>query len=258
MMLYSAPTCAQILKVLAAAGRLPDNEITQLETQGISTVDYLAEKLDAGLVNEELLCTILAKGYSMRRVTLGVKDVDLKAMALLPRDLGVQHHAFVFKVEDKFAHIAVVDPLTMADAPTFRSHTHLNGEFFLISPSEYLQISQTLGASLVSAPAFGAVGKEDEFFKIKDVPQQSEGKKDATPSAAPVKLELVNEKVVVRSKRALRTKWPIYDGDLVVEFCDQILRQAIAGNCSDIHIESFRESARVRMRMDGALQIVDM
>jgi type IV pilus assembly protein PilB len=68
----------------------------------------------------------------------------------------------------------------------------------------------------------------------------------------------VSEKSVGRGKRQLRVKWQVYDPELVVDFCDQILHHAIAEDASDIHIEGFRYNARVRMRIDGALQIKDI
>lgn len=243
----------RLLKVLTAAGKLPENEVASLGATGISAADYLQQQLDEGVVTEETVCLILMKGFSLRRYEPAQQQPDPLALALIPDPLIQQHQAIPFGIEDGFLKVAVVDPLTMGFASVLKEQCQKNIEFFLISPSDF--------QSLRPASTFGMPDPNADFYKIKDVSMVSPKSNSASdaPSEQPIKLDPVNEKVVVKGRnKPMRTKWPIYDADLVVDFCDQILRQAIAGNCSDIHIESFRDSARVRMRMDGALQIVDM
>lgn len=264
MHLYSEPTSAKLLRVLAAAGRLPENEISQLEAHGSSYAGYLDEKLSAGAVNEETLCNVLAKGYSMRRVNLAVKDVDPKCMAMLPQDLVKQHAAIVFKVEGRFAHIGVVDPVATGQAQLFKMHTQLNSEFFLISPSDFKQILQTLGSALVTQVAtFGqtqptTVSVVQSLPVVKRAVVTSPGAASNAAANPTAKRVPAGDKSPVRAKRQLRVKWQVYDPELVVDFCEQILRHAIADGASDIHIEGFRDTARVRMRIDGTLQIKDI
>ena len=45
------------------------------------------------------------------------------------------------------------------------------------------------------------------------------------------------------------------DDELVPEFCDHILHTALETGTSDIHIEPFRDIARVRFRIDGRLVV---
>jgi type IV pilus assembly protein PilB len=252
MQVFSEQTNTRLLKVLSAAGKLPENEVASLEAKGISAADYLQQQVESGVVTEETVCLILMKGFSLRRYEPAQHQPDPQAVALFTDAIIQQHQAIPFGLEDGFLKVAVVDPLTMGFASVLKEQCQKNIEFFLISPSDF--------QSLRPASTFGMPDPNADFYKIKDVSLVSP--KSDTASAAPeqvIKLDPVNEKVVVKGRnKPMRTKWPIYDADLVVDFCDQILRQAIAGNCSDIHIESFRDSARVRMRMDGALQIVDM
>jgi type IV pilus assembly protein PilB len=268
MHLYSEPTSAKLLRVLAAAGRLPDNEISQIESQGGACAAYLEEKISAGAVNEDTLCNVLAKGYSMRRMSLAVKDVDPKCMAMLPQDVVRQHAAIVFKVEGRFAHIALVDPIATGQAQLFKSHTQLNSEFFLISPSDFKAVLQTLGSALVTAgPSFGATtapspstasAQVQNFPTVKRAVVNANTVGGSTAAAPAAKRAPVGDKSPARAKRQLRVKWQVYDPELVVDFCEQILRHAIADRASDIHIEGFRDNARVRMRIDGTLQIKDI
>lgn len=59
-------------------------------------------------------------------------------------------------------------------------------------------------------------------------------------------------------RRGFKTRWNIHDVDAVVEFCDQVLKHAISDGVSDIHIEPYRDSARIRMRKDGSMEVIEM
>lgn len=257
MFLYSEQTSARLLKVLTAAGKLPENEVRDLEANGITQAEYLSHQLEAGTVSEEIICAVLAKGFSLRRFDSSSHQIDPTAASLLPVDVMQQHSVIPFGLSDGFLKVAIVDPASMSDVNTLREQSGKNIEFYLLSPSDFQSLWHGDEPHPEAAPAptpvqdvgsFGAVNA----YKENSAPQPSQvvhaHKQDSTQDRV----------VANRPRKALRTKWPIYDADLVVDFCDQILRQAIANHCSDIHIESFRDSARVRMRYDGALQIMDM
>ena len=260
--LYSDKTSQRLLKVLAAAGRLPDDEVNSLDSKGIAASDFLSEQLVNGVVKEEVLCEVLSKGFSLRRIELKARDIDSKAFALLPPEVVDQNKVIPFQVEERFLKIAVVDPDAMGQANVFKSIAQHNSEFYLITPTNYINLLDDKSMQLSTKPAsFSGPETNADFFKIKEVSSESPKASPAnnqTAAAVSPAPESVNPKLVLKTKRAFRTKWSIYDPDLVVEFCDQILRHAINDGCSDIHIESFRDTARVRMRMDGALQIMDI
>jgi type IV pilus assembly protein PilB len=261
MLAYSEQTSLRLLKVLSAAGKLPENEIAALSSKGVTAVDYLQQQLEAGAVNEETLGLILMKGFSLRKYDLANYPPDPQALALFTQELIQQYKAVPFGLEDGFLKVAVVDPVTMGAVNVFKNHCHKNIEFYLISSSDFntLWPQQLVSHSSSVASSFGMPEEGGDFFRIKDVSVDTSNARPPPPVQAASKPEPAAVKTEVRTRtRPLRTKWSIHDGDLVVEFCDQILRQAIASGSSDIHIESFRESARVRMRLDGALQVIEM
>jgi len=272
MYLYSEQTSSKLLKVLATAGRLPDDEVQQLASKGMTTASYLEDKINGGVLQEETLCAILAKGYSLRRIDLKKQDVDSKTLALFPQDLLQKNNVLPFQSEGKFVRVGIVDPVAMGLADTLRSICQLNAEFYLISPSNFNHIFNHAAAPVViAAPSFGAVpltsaNKLGGPPAMPSPPTSSNIRPNlapvsatvTTPSPAPAKQEVLADKQAVKNKKPLRNKWPVFDADLVVEFCDQILKQAISESCSDIHIECFRDMARVRLRFDGALQTIEM
>jgi type IV pilus assembly protein PilB len=254
MFLYSEQTSARLLKVLTAAGKLPENEVSQLGANGMTQAEYLAHQLEAGTVSEEIVCAVLAKGFSLRRFDMTSHKVDANAASLLPVELMQQHSAIPFGLGDGFLKVAIVDPASMSEANTFRQHSGKNVEFYLIAPSDFNSLWGDDASSEPDHPSvdIGSFGAVSSSARENFTPQPAHAEHTYKP-------EVSQERSAGnRPRKPLRTKWPIYDGDLVVDFCDQILRQAIANHCSDIHIESFRDSARVRMRYDGALQIMDM
>lgn len=270
MLRYSEQTSERLLKVLVAAGRLPDDEVSSLKNAGGSLNNYLSQKVAEGLVEEDTLVNVLVKGFSLRRANLASDALVESALTMLPRQFVNEHGLVAFNQDDRFLKLAVVDPASLSFASDIQEQTGLSTEFFLCSSSEFDQVWQRVsqvgfdqGGTVMNgavANGFGANGAshgEQGFFKIKDsavgaikpAANAPDSNNALAPSPQPEEKK--------GQRKALRTKWPLHDEDLVVDFCDQVLRQSIHENCSDIHIESFRDNARVRMRRDGALQVID-
>jgi type IV pilus assembly protein PilB len=98
----------------------------------------------------------------------------------------------------------------------------------------------------------------EEGLKKEDIEQPSD-KAEKKPDQKEIN-KVVEKKLATRptaTQKTLKEKWNINDPDLVIEFCNQILQQAIQEGVSDIHIECFRDFASVRMRKDGSMQSVD-
>jgi len=247
MFAYSEQTSAKIIKVLSVAGKLPE-DIDQVKSKKISAAQYLEEIMGQGVVQEDVICNILAKGFSLRRTTLELKDIDIKAFSSVPLSAIEEKNVLPFAVEGAFLKIAVVDPMTLQSSANIKTQSGKNFDFYLITYSEFKALFDGLKGQ--HADALAAAGRSGSALGAPKG-NGAQGLQGGTPSNS-------SEKSITRNKKQLRTKWPIFDQDLVVDFCDQILRQAINDRCSDIHIESFRDTARVRMRYDGALRVVDM
>jgi type IV pilus assembly protein PilB len=245
---YSEQTSAKIIKVLSVAGKLPE-DIDQVKSKKISSVQYLEEIMGQGVIKEDVICNILAKGFSLRRTSLELKDIDIKAFSAVPLSTIEEQNILPFAVDGAFLKIAVVDPIALQSSASIKTQTSKNFDFYLITYSEFKALFDGLRAQHVDLKAAVGVNSGTLFGGAKNNGAHNSQGSGVTNS---------NEKLAPRNKKQLRTKWPIFDQDLVVDFCDQILRQAINDRCSDIHIESFRDTARVRMRYDGALRVVDM
>jgi type IV pilus assembly protein PilB len=236
MWLYSDATSAKLVKVLTATGQLPADTTNQSTTVRLSDADLLEERLSSGSIKEETLCSLLAKGYSMRRINLRIDQIDPKALNIFNPEFLGQQKAVPFAIDNQIVKIGVVDPASIS-AP-FKENSGLTPEFYLLNPSNFEQIISHSPTS----------SKHSSTNTLKTTPSVQS---NSIPSQTQYKPSVVHRK-------NFRTKWPIYEVDLVVEFCDQLLRQSIEDKCSDIHIECFRDCARVRMRNDGTLHIMEM
>ena len=103
--------------------------------------------------------------------------------------------------------------------------TNFNVEFFIIKLSDFEACLET----------------ED----IKNLQTETESAKDKR-----------GDKPVVAPRR--RTpRWNVEDASLVAAFCDDMLQASVDLDVSDIHIEPFRDTARIRFRINGVLEIMD-
>lgn len=118
------------------------------------------------------------------------------------------------------------------------------------------------------APSSEEIGQDPQASESEDEVEGELKKEDLEQSSEKAEKKLdqkeinkaVEKKLATRptaTQKTLKEKWNINDPDLVIEFCNQILQQAIQEGVSDIHIESFRDFASVRMRKDGSMQSVD-
>lgn len=161
---YSEQTSAKIIKVLSVAGKLPE-DIDQVKSKKISSVQYLEEIMAQGVVKEDVICDILAKGFSLRRTSLEFKDIDIKAFSAVPLSIIEEQNVLPFAVDGAFLKIAVVDPITIQSSANIKTKTSKNFDFYLITYSEFKALFDGLRAQHVdlkvaaganSAAAFGA------------------------------------------------------------------------------------------------------
>ena len=116
------------------------------------------------------------------------------------------------------------------------------------------ELDEILDASILEKPQ-----EDSDEVEISD----SVYEKPQDKVEKPLEVKAVNAPKATNSRPALATKtlkekWNVNDPDLVIDFCNQILYQAVQEDISDIHIEAFRDFANIRMRKDGVMQIVPM
>ena len=219
---FSNDVAEKVLRVLQSANRLDPQKLAEVRKAGASGNGDILERMIRGrAIDEGLVHQVLSKAYSLRRSQLTPSDIDQRALKLVPMRLVDDNRALPFAVDQRFLRIGIVDPSTAAQAGQFKSASNLNIEFQLITLSN-----------------FEALRRDQKVKSALETPVEAPKKQQARPAAKP-----------------RRVRFALDNEELVPEFCDHILHAALQSGTSDIHIEPFRDIARVRFRIDGRLDV---
>jgi type IV pilus assembly protein PilB len=214
------------------AKKLPLAEV--LAERGVSLADALAE---AG------------KAYNIPARILGDPPADENAFSYVPID-SARHYGFVpLDMADGVLEVGIVDPdnIEAFDALQFiSSKTGIPYKIFLITKQDFDRVLEAYQNLL------GEVGKELSEYETTDKPspaemRRSEGKAPQTAEASGLGEE--EALVLTGPHETLKEDAP------VTKIVSTILRYAIEGHSSDIHIEPSATKTRVRFRVDGELHI---
>ena len=222
MAIYQNEVAEKVLRILQTANRLDGAAAAEARAQANGRAgDTLVTLIRNQSVDEDLVHTVLSRAFAIRRTSLDPRQVDIRALPLIPVSFIDEHYAVPYEVEGRFLKVAIVDPTTAAQAGQLKTLSNFNIEFQLITLTNF----ETLR------------GHE----RLKSVLDAAE-KKQKTQA-------------VQQANKNRRSKFNVDDEDLVPDFCTHILETAIDSGTSDIHIEPYRDIARIRFRIDGRLQI---
>ena len=212
------------------AKKRPLDEV--LAERGVSLADALAE---------------VGKAYELPTRILGDPPADENVFSYVPAD-SARHYGFVpLDIADGALEVGIIDPdnIEALDALQFiSSKTGIPYKIFLITKQDFDRVLDAYQNLL------GEVGKALSEYETTAKPPASETKKSAgkESSEAEEALELGEEPLVLTGPReTLKEDAP------VTKIVSIILRYAIEGHSSDIHIEPSPSKTRIRFRMDGDL-----
>jgi type IV pilus assembly protein PilB len=188
---------------------------------------------------------IAGEEYGIPGRVLGEPPVDQDALGYIPEE-SARHYEFApLRIDNGALEVGIVDPdnIEALDALQFIStKVGMPYKLFLISPSDfdrvidaYKNLSGEVGAALSEFETVSRASSTDAKEEKKAVAAavaESEATLDLSGSATMGKLK---------------------EDAPVTKIVSTILRYAIEGKASDIHIEPTPEKTRVRFRMDGEL-----
>lgn len=201
----------------------------EAKTSGRKEEEVILEKKIAG---EDFLFGLKGTILKIPLKVVSVDDVSLKALEIIPEESSKYYKIIPISKEDNFFEIGMVYPedLKAREALEFLARqSDFSYKIFLITPTNFEEILKK----------YRSLKKEvtRALEELKDELEPSEEKKPKsgamdTKAAA---VERMAEEAPISKVVAV------------------ILRHAVEGNASDIHIEPTRERIRVRFRMDGEL-----
>ena len=179
-----------------------------------------------GYVEDQDLTQFVARQYSLPAVNLGEVDIDPVVLKLIPREIAEKHQVVPIKRQGSTLIVAMSDPSNIYAIDELKFLTQYNIDPVVASEGA---IETALSKYYDKGPDLDLMIGE---FDVENV------------DYAAVTDDNVN--IVDLENQAGEAP--------VVKLCNAILLSAIKKKASDIHIEPYEKTFRVRFRIDGILQ----
>jgi len=217
-----------ILEFLADKKVIDNKDVTavteEVRKSGISVDDALVKR---GMEPDALLN---AKGeyYNVPVKDLDNVDVPFDILKYIPEESALHYKFAPIAIKEGFLEVGFVDPndIEARDALNFiSSKADLPYKIFLIS--------------------------EEDFKKVLEVYKGLSGQ--VTKALDEMQSDLSEEDMDIATEKEEGSETQIIEDAPVTKIVATILRYAVEGNASDVHIEHMRDRVRVRFRVDGTL-----
>ncbi|MFC1802254.1 GspE/PulE family protein [Patescibacteria group bacterium] len=225
-----------ILDVLAQKKIIGEDEVSRLEKEAQeSDGNYDTVLLKRGLNMKDIL---VSKGeyFNLPIREIGGKKVPSDILKLVPEKSSVYYKFAPLSIVDNFLEIGIVDPdnLEARDAIQFiASKVNLPYKLFVISNQDY---------SFIMEGYRGLRGEVSEALT------ELEGELSEQE-------EEISKEISGLDKTDIESEAKIIEKAPVTKIVATILRYAVEGKASDVHIEHMGEKIRVRFRVDGVLHV---
>ncbi len=219
----------QLLDVIVRNKQFTDEQRAQIDAlakdEKRDTLDVLMRQ---GLITEENVTRARAEILGIPYVDLFGKVISRQVVQLIPRDLSENYQMIVFNQKANTADVAMVDPANFKALEALEFIARKNNitvKTYLVSLSGFRQLFRqyaTLSAEV-----------EEALEATEEAEQEKESDETATDQGKGF------EEVIKTAP--------------VSKMVSVILRHAVEGGASDIHIEPTENETRVRYRIDGIL-----
>ncbi len=171
-----------------------------------------------------------ANEFGVPLFNLDAMDMDRTAVELVAEDLIRKHHTLPLYKRANRLFVAVSDPTNLQALDEIKFHTGLNTEQILVDEKK---LAEAIHQFVESQNSAMADLDSDDFDGLDDL-EVTGGEEEPTDA---------NEDADI-------------DDTPIVRFVNKILLDAIKKGVSDIHMEPYEKTYRVRYRLDGVLQEV--
>ncbi|MDT8715486.1 Flp pilus assembly complex ATPase component TadA [Clostridium sp. 19966] len=178
--------------------------------------------IDDGLVTEEDIISTIETQTGIKRVDLNSTSIDKMAIKSLPQSICTKHDLIPFGFNENTIQIAMWDPLNIFAIDDVSISTGFEVETFIAK-------------------------KEDIRKNI----ERQYSNEQVLKAAAELSKESQEDN---KSQAQEEVTFDDIKNAPVVKMVDYLIKNAIEARASDIHIEPFEKSVRIRYRIDGQLQ----
>tara|TARA_Y100000741_G_scaffold365175_1_gene360035 strand:+ start:2049 stop:3797 length:1749 start_codon:yes stop_codon:yes gene_type:complete len=205
--------------------------IKKVSTEGEkSQIDAVFE---LNLTNEDVILDLLVKEQSLSIVDLKSVGINDEIKSILPSNYVNMNFIAPFKLENETLHIAISDSSKLSLMRNLKTITKKNIELHAAKVSEISEFIENLLKE----------GGETTINSIKEANLEKTKTFDYEVDEEAEVLEDTEEDIEA-----------IENESEVIKFSTAVVAEAIKSGVSDIHIEPYRFSSRVRYRLDGMLK----
>ena len=216
----------KITNLLKTQGILSENRFNLVAAQFAANKEKIVpELINKKFITEDDVAKVVSRSLGAKRLELQRKDVNLAAFNLIPEDIIKHEKIIPFGVDGPVIKVAIADPTKVILMAKIKAASQKSVAFFIAKFSEI-----------------------DEILKS-NIFEEAKAKSSAPGVAKGAGIDPRLMGVQQKARSAAIT------GTNIVAFVDQIFQDSLADGTSDIHIETFRDSAQVRFRTDGIMKV---
>jgi type IV pilus assembly protein PilB len=223
----------RIADALVEDGLLSAKQVNELlEEQKKGGTRLLKLILEKAYVSEQDMAVSMGRVLNTPPINLARVTITMEVADLVPRDLAHNHKVVpVSRLENKLF-LAMADPLNVLAIDDVRRITRLEVSPLISSERAIIEKLNTIDAS--------------KSGSMEDIIQESKKKTSESDDDVQVSKEAIEE-VNLDQLAASSEEAP------VIKLANLILVQAIKDRASDVHVEPFDKTLRLRYRIDGTL-----
>jgi len=214
--------------------------IKKVSTEGKKS--QLDAVFELELTDEEKILDLLVKEQSLATIDLTNIPITDQIKSVLPSNYINMNFIAPFKIEGKTLHIAISDSSKLSLMRNLKTITKMEIELHAAKVSN---ISDFITKLLE--------GEETTIKSIKAANAEKQEQQEQEEKTKTFEYE-VDESAEVLEETPEEDIEAIENESEVIRFSTAVVAEAIKSGVSDIHIEPYRFSSRVRYRLDGMLQ----
>jgi type IV pilus assembly protein PilB len=222
----------RIGELLVRENLISTDQLREAQKDQRSTGKRLAYSLTKlGILQETELTDFLAKQYGVPSITLDDFEIDPAVIGLVPREVAQKHVLIPVQQAGNSLIVAMADPSNIYAVDDIKFMTGLH-----IEP-----VVSTDAAIEAAIERYYSAKKAEELASYQQV-------------LGDLELDEIEVEDALDDEFSLADSQNEAEQAPVVKLCNLILVNAISKGASDIHIEPYEKSYRVRYRIDGVLQ----
>lgn len=222
----------QLVDILQKQGVLSGSDAVKIKQEESETGKSEEEIVIARGISPDKILETLSAYLNIPSKKIGKDSISFEILKYIPEESAKYYKTIPFGISDGFLEVGMVDPenTEARDALNFiSSKNNLPYKVFLILESDFLGALQSY-RGLSGEVTEALTELESDFTDEEKELQKTE----------PTTLKKINQTNIIEDAP-------------VTKIVATILRYAIEGEASDVHIEPMTEKVRVRFRLDGVL-----